>query len=379
MKKLAFLLAMIISINLLTLVSSAEISCNAYILIEASTGRVLNEYNAHERLSPASLTKIMLLLLIAEEINAGRLSFDENVTVTESVYGVDGSVIWLEPGEVMSVNDLVKAVVISSANDAAVALAVHISGSEEKFAQEMNRKAHTLRIQNTNFVNVTGFDHPEHYTSAYDVAIMSSALMREGNYIHFAEFMLTRLDSVRTGTERETQLVNTNKLALYYKGVEGIKTGTTDNAGFCLSTSALRNDMRLISVVMGCKNEEGRVDLSEQLLDYGFENYELYRPDTKTEFDNVHLLDGLERELAVIEESNTSIVIPKGRGGSVKYEIYLPEKVTAPILKNQPVGTITGTLDGEVVYESYIVAAHNAPKMTFWKCFTNLIKDFFIF
>jgi D-alanyl-D-alanine carboxypeptidase (penicillin-binding protein 5/6) len=348
----------------------------AYILVESSTGRVLSEHNADEQLAPASLTKIMVLLLIAEEINAGRLSLNDSAAVSAHASSRTGSVIWLEPGEIMSVDDMVKAVIISSANDATVALAEHIGGSEENFVRLMNQKAYVLGMRNTNFTNAVGYDEPEHYTTARDAAAMSRALMRGDNYKLFAEHMLTRLCSVRTGTERETQLLNTNNLITYYNGIEGIKTGTTDNAGYCLSAAATREDLRLISVVMGCKDEYDRVDLSERLLDYGFASYEIFR-DTGMEFENLPIDNGVERELAIAVETPEAIVLPKGRSGEIEYNIYLPERVTAPIARNQPVGTITAALDGEVMYEGYIIATHGAQEMTFFRVAMFLVRGFF--
>ena len=242
----------------------------------------------------------------------------------------------------------------------------------------MNQKAYVLKMRDTNFVNAVGYDEPNHYTTARDVAIMSRALMRKGNYCIYQEYMLTRLCSVRTGTERETQLLNTNNLITYYKGIEGIKTGTTDNAGHCLSAAATRNDMRLISVVMGCKDEFDRVDLSEKLLNYGFAGYELHRPtDIGVELEKLTVVNGVEREMAIMQLEPPAIVIPKGRAKSLDYEVYLPDDVTAPIVRNQPVGTVTALLDGEVVYESYIVAAEMSPKLTFFRVLNRLARGFF--
>ncbi|MCL2071766.1 MAG: D-alanyl-D-alanine carboxypeptidase [Oscillospiraceae bacterium] len=374
------------NVGLVSAISATEPSAEAalpdsvaHILIEASTGRVLSEANADERLAPASLTKIMLLLLAAEEINAGRLSFDALVTVSSHASKMDGSVIWLEQGESMSVADLVKSVVISSANDAAVALAEHISGSEEEFVKLMNRKAYVLGMSETNFVNAAGYDHPDHYTTAKDAATMSRALMRDENYELFSDYMLTRLCSVRAGTDREAQLLNTNKLITYYNGIEGIKTGTTDNAGHCLAAAATRDDMRLISVVMGCKDEADRVNRTEALLDYGFGNYELYRGFGKDlePFENLSVAGGVQRELKLAQiRDDSGIVIQKGRAGDIDYRIYLPEKVTAPIARNQPVGTVTATLDGKVVHESYITAEHTVHELTLFRVFAFLIRAF---
>jgi D-alanyl-D-alanine carboxypeptidase (penicillin-binding protein 5/6) len=391
MKKVSFLLAIIVFWGCLAAINPSKAvgqpassqgqvfmpASRAYILTESSTGQVLAEHNADLRLAPASLTKIMLLLLIAEELNAGRFCLSEQVTASSNAFGAGGSVIWLDTGEVMSAADLVKAVVMTSANDATIALAEHIAGSEQEFVWLMNQKAHVLGMKNTNFVNSAGFDHPEHYSTARDVAIMSRALMREANYPHFSENMLTRLCSVRAGTPRETQLLNTNNLITYYKGIEGIKTGTTDNAGFCLAASALRNDMRLISVVMGCRDNYDRVDLSEKLLDHGFESFELYSPKSNLQLVPPTVQNGVVRELTITELEIPPAVIPKGRAGDIKYDVYLPPTVTAPINRNQPVGTITATLDGEVVYESYVVAAHSVQKLTFRKVLASMVLRFF--
>jgi len=382
MKKTAFFLAVILFAGLFNPIprsyaESVMTSAKTHILMEASTGRVLSEYKSGEKVQIASMTKIMLLLLTAEEINAGRLSLDENVTASNRASGVTGSVIWLDPGEVMSVRDLVKSVIIASANDAAIALAERIGGSEEAFVKQMNIKALTLGMSYTHFSNAVGFDDGDNYSTAKDVAVMSAALMRDENYALFSEFMLTRLSSVRTGTPRESQLLNTNKLITFYDGIEGLKTGTTDMAGYCISAVAKRGDMRLICVLTGCYDDSSRVKSAQTLLDYGFGGYELFRPDLGENLPNVSVTGGVERELPVIEEKSGVIVIPKGRKGDVKYEVYIPERITAPVSKNQPVGNITATLDGVTVYESYIVAAKNAEKLTFWKSFRILAWEFF--
>ncbi|MCL1903206.1 MAG: D-alanyl-D-alanine carboxypeptidase [Oscillospiraceae bacterium] len=391
MKKVLFLLVSIILLNNVAVSVFAEeteneqkredeIESASYILTEASTGTVLSEFNADERLAPASLTKIMVLLLAAEEIIAGRLSLTDTVSVSSRASGADGSVIWLETGEIMSVDDLLKAVIIASANDAAVALAEHIGGTEDAFVKLMNQKAYVLGMNNTNFNNAAGYDHPDHYTTARDAATMSRALMRDENYILFSDNMLTRLSSVRTGTEKEAQLLNTNKLITSYNGIEGIKTGTTDNAGFCLSAAASRNEMRLISVVMGCKDNDGRFELSKKLLDYGFDNYELYGDfgNELEPFESLSVKGGFENEMRITRtQSESGIVIPKGRAKDIEYTVYLPKSVSAPVSRNQPVGTITAKLDGKIVYEGYIAAYETVNKLTVLKIFTFLVRRFF--
>jgi D-alanyl-D-alanine carboxypeptidase (penicillin-binding protein 5/6) len=390
MKKLAFLLTLFVLSGSVATAFAADNepqqpapASAAYILVETSTGRVLRESNSDERLPPASLTKIMTLLLVAEEINAGRLSMTDTVAVTAHAASITGSTIWLEQGERMSVADLVKSVVIASANDAAVALAEHVSGCEAEFVALMNRRAHTLGMTNTVFANAAGLDERllEHYTSARDVALMSRALMRDEIYSHFAEYLLTRLCSVRTGTARETQLLNTNRLISYYEGIEGLKTGTTDAAGHCLSAVASRGELQLISVVMGCLDEDGRLTLSELLLDYGFASFEIHRPEPAAIAQLAELrlpvARGLVQDVALTAQESPAIVIPRGRAGDIRYEVYLPPEITAPIAANQPVGTITATLDGELLYEGYITAANEVERLTFLRVLGRLLRRFF--
>jgi D-alanyl-D-alanine carboxypeptidase (penicillin-binding protein 5/6) len=385
MKKLTAILTIFSLFALLTNfvpVSATEnpAPANSYILIDASSGKILRENNSEVQLAPASLTKMMLLLLIAEELNANRLCLTEEVAASPHAAATYGATVWLETGEIMTAGDLLKSVVMASANDAAVALAEHIAkGSEADYAAIANRRAHVLGMTQTNFVNATGLDAPEHVSTARDMAILAKAVMRGENYRHYSEHMLTRLCSVRTGTERESQLLNTNRLITFYNGVEGIKTGTTPSAGYCLAAAATRNDFRLISVVMGCEDEDARLELSESLLDFGFENFEKYIPQVQqTELVmTVPVERGILQEITVVPEEAPVIVVPRGRAGEIKYEIYLPDIVSAPVAQGQPVGTITATLDGQVVYEGYVLAAQGAQRLTFLKTLGFLVRSFF--
>ena len=388
MKKLVLFLAIIVFSANLPFASAAENPPNlpraaAFILTDAASGKALYEHNADERLAPASLTKMMLLLLVAEELAAGRLFLTDEVITSPHAADTHGATIWLNAGESMSVEDLLKAVVIASANDAAVALAEHlVRGSEGDYASLANRRAHVLGMTGTNFANATGLDNPNHYSTARDMAILAGAVMREDNYRHLSGFMLTRLCSVRTGTARESQLLNTNKLISYYDGIEGIKTGTTDAAGFCLAAAAARGELRLISVVLGCGSEEARLELSEELLDRGFAGYErhvLNPPAHEDKFAQLVLpvLRGVQKEVSLVPQIAPSLVIPKGRGGDIKYEVYLPDEITAPIAQWQPVGTITATLDGQVLYEGYVLAAESVQRLTFMKTLGYLARSFF--
>ena len=266
-KILSALLSMLFILNSSPVLSAEEQfspeSAKAVILTERETGQVLYEYNADARLPIASVTKIMTLLIAAEEISEGRLSFDETAVCSAYAGSMDGSVIWLTEGEEMSVGDIIKSVVIASANDACVMLAEHIEGSETAFVERMNKTAAELKMTNTNFVNCVGYDHENHYSSARDISVMAAELRK---YDFFDEFLMTRLDSVRTGTKTETQLLNTNKLITSYNGITGLKTGTTDGAGCCLCATAKRGNMSLIGVVLGCESDEKRFEEAEKLL-----------------------------------------------------------------------------------------------------------------
>ncbi len=347
----------------------------AYVLAEASTGKILLQKNANDSLPMASVTKIMLLLILAEELNKGKVSFEDMVPVSAYASSMEGSVIWLEPGEIMSLHDLVKSVVISSANDATVAVAEYLSGSEEEFVKRMNTRAGELNMTKTHFKNCVGFDDDEHYTSAYDVALMTAALFK---YDIYSEFMMTRLSSVRTGTERETQLLNTNKLANYYTGILGGKTGTTDNAGYCLSECAERNGMRVISVVLGAKNEDGRVNLSEYLLDKGFSDYQMFTPEVDyMTLAPISVEGGVKRTAEIELIRLPKCVIEKGTSSKIQYSYSLPESVSAPVKRGDVIGKVTATIGNEIVFESDLAVNENVDKLTLLKSLSFLFKCFF--
>lgn len=344
------------------------------ILIEFTTGQVLYENNAQEKLPIASLTKIMCLLLWAEDMKEGALSFEDTVTCSSHANSMDGSVIWLEVGEQMSVHDLIKSVVISSANDACVALAENSEGSEKAFVKRMNERAAQLGMKNTNFENCVGYDSDNHYSTAYDIAIVTSELMK---YDYFSEFMLTRLDNVRQG-ERETQLLNTNKLINSYNGIVGGKTGTTDNAGNCFSGCAKRGDLKLVSVVLGCKETEQRFDISESLLDYGFAGFEMFTPKIDSEkLTPIIVENGVSKQINVRVRKLFSAVIPKGFSSQVTYDYILTDKLTAPVDSGTTVGKLTIMLSDEIIFESDIVAVETVEQLTFWKSFLFLLQSLF--
>lgn len=341
------------------------------ILTEAATGQVLYSQNPHEKLPIASVTKIMTLLLAAEEIKAGRLSMEDTVVASHHAFSMDGSVIWLNEGEKMSVYDITRSIVISSANDACVALAEHIGGSEEKFVSKMNKKAAELGMSNTHFINCTGLDADNHYSTAADVAKMAAQLRK---YDCYDEFLLTRLTYVREGTDRATQLLNTNRL-LDYKGITGLKTGTTDNAGYCFTATAKRNQMELVAVVLGAKTDNGRFDIAKELLDYGFQGFELFSP----QFDygkitNVKVKNGVVKEISVIPRQNLQCLIPKGTSKQVTYLYDIRKEVAAPVKAGDQVGKIIVLLGNDTLFVVPVTAGKESEELTFAKSFWYVLK-----
>ena len=350
-------------------------TAKAAILVESSTGKALCGYNENTRLPMASVTKIMTLLIAAEEIDAGRLGFDDTAVCSEHANSMDGSVIWLETGEEMTVGDLAKSIVIASANDACVMLAEHIAGSEEAFVGRMNARAAELGMTNTHFANCVGYDDKDHYSSARDIAVMAAEL-RE--YDCYDDFLLTRLDSVRTGTARETQLLNTNKLITSYSGITGLKTGTTDEAGCCFCGTAKRGNMELTAVVLGCETDSDRFEAARNLLDLGFENYErvVPRPDV-SELLEVPVERGIKRGVDTRFAGVQELILEKGSGALIKYHYSRTAAVEAPVEKGQVLGYVTMSIGGEVIGNAKIIAAESVPKLDLARCFDYMIKAFF--
>lgn len=334
------------------------------ILTESATGQVLYSQNPDEKLPIASVTKIMTLLIAAEEMKEGRITMEDTVTASFHAFSMEGSVIWLNEGEKMSLYDITRSIVISSANDACAALAEYISGSEDAFVQRMNKRAAELGMTNTNFVNSTGLDADNHYSTAADVAKMAAELRK---YDYYDEFLLTRLTYVREGTDRATQLLNTNRL-LSYKGITGLKTGTTDNAGYCFAATAKRGDMELIAVVLGAETDEGRFDIAKQLLDYGFDGFQLFSPTFEEErLTDIKVEKGVEKTIAIEAEKSLKCLIPKGKSSEVTYLYNIREKVKAPIKKGDQVGKIIVLLGDDTLFVAKVTAKSDCEELTFWK------------
>ena len=350
-------LALPMSVNA---VSAESITATSAILMEASTGKVLFEKNSHEQRPCASITKVMTMLLVCEAIDSGKLSLDDMVTSSAHAAGMGGSDIWLEEGEMMSVHDMIKATVVASANDAAVALAEHLYGSEEAFVSKMNEKAKALGMNDTVFKNCNGLDEEGHLTSAYDVAVMSKELMKHEMIFEYTSIWL---DNLRDG---KTQIVNTNKLLKTYNGITGLKTGTTDDAGCCMSASATRDNLSLVAVVLGCGTGKERFADAAALLDYGFANYSVKELSLPKDFTNIIKVEnGMAENVGISCEVKGNVVLDKNSQTEIKENLKLPEKVTAPITKGQKIGTLTYSTQDETIYTFDIVADSEVEEISF--------------
>lgn len=336
-----------------------EISFNAksVILTEASTGKTLFESNSHESLPPASVTKIMTMLLIMEAIDRGEISYDTVVTASERAKSMGGSTIFLDTNEKMSVEDLLKGIAVASGNDACVAMAEHLCGSEEAFAAKMNERAAQLGMKDTHFVNCNGLDAPGHFTSAYDIALMSRELMRHKEIFKFTTIWM---DSLRGG---KFSLANTNKLIRFYSGANGLKTGSTSVAGCCISAAAKRGEMQLIAVVLGAPTSKERFAAASNLLNYGFANYGVTQFGEKgSEIRSVAVESGKSGSVMAVAKESSSALLQKSQIKKAKIHINLPKKVKAPVKKGSALGEIIITLDGETISRTDIVASHSVGK-----------------
>ena len=345
--------------------------CKSAILMEANTGTVLFEQNANEALPPASVTKIMTLLLVMEAIEKGNIKLDDTVTASAHACSMGGSQIYLKEGEQMTVEEMIKSVVISSANDAAVALAEHIEGSEEAFVNKMNERAKALGMINTNFENTNGLDDTakNHVTSAKDIAIMSRALIK---YEKITEYSSIWMDTIRNG---EFGLTNTNRLVRFYKGATGLKTGSTSKAGFCISATATRNGMTLICVIMAAPTRDIRNQSATAILDWGFSNFALYSSQGKT-IENIYVSGGKENTISAKHEDFICVIEKdKIKNISVKEEIY--EDLCAPLGEKEIVGRVSYSLNGSEIGRRDIVSTQSVEKTDFltiiYKIFSQIV------
>lgn len=347
-----------------------EVTAPSTVLMEASSGTVLFEKNSHEVRPCASITKVMTLCLTFDAIEAGKFSLTDTLTASAHAASMGGSDIWLKEGEAMTVDDLLKATVIMSANDAAVVLAENVAGSEEAFVAQMNEKAQELGMEDTVFKNCNGLDEEGHVTSAHDVALMSRELLTHPKIF---DYTLTWIDYVRNG---ETQLVNTNKLIRSYQGITGLKTGTTSKAGSCITATAERNSLGLIAVVLGAENTENRFRDAAALLDYGFANWSVTVPELPRVPD-VPVKGAMEKTIAAKVGEAPKVLIKSSEAGALEETVELPENLEAPVLAGDVIGRVKYSLGGKVVAEVPITAAENAEKITLFSSFWYLLQGLF--
>ncbi len=341
-------------------------------LMDVNTGTVLYESNAHEKLAPASVTKVMTMLLIMEAVDSGKIAMTDMVTASETASAKGGSQIYLKAGETMSVRDMLKAIAVSSANDCACAMAEHLAGSEQAFVSLMNERAKELGMEDTSFVNCTGLDDgpdaDQHRTSAHDIAVMSRELLK--NHPGIKEFTTIWMDTLRNGT---FGLSNTNKLVRFYPGATGLKTGFTSGAGYCLSASAERDGLGLIAVVMGADTSANRNAACKSLLDYGFANYAIITPEL-TEAEPVKVNLGKAESVSAVLGAGGSLLVEKGLKGSVTMEMTMFGSVDAPVEQGQQLGTLTVKAGESVLKEIPLLAEESVPRLTFWELAGKVLR-----
>ena len=376
MKRLGWILVSIsLLLGLLPLQAHAanlEVEAKSALLMDVATGTILFEQNCHEPLAPASVTKVMTMLLIMEAIDSGKISWGDSVTTSEAAAAKGGSQVFLKVGESMTVEDMVKSIAVSSANDCACAMAEHLAGSEAAFVDAMNARAKELGMNDTQFVNCTGLDDGEdaanHRTSAHDIALMSRELLK--NHPDITTFTTIWMDSIRNG---EFGLSNTNKMVRFYSGCTGLKTGFTRGAGYCLSASAEREGLQLIAVVMGCETTQKRFAACKSMLDYGFANYALIQPELP-ENATVPVKLGITDSVKAVPASDGQMLIDKGQKSAVTTEVVLDEEVTAPVSQGQRLGTMTIKAGEQILAEIPMVAEAGVEKLTFWQMYKKLLR-----
>lgn len=347
-----------------------DITAPSAVLMEAGTGKVLFEKDMNSIRACASITKVMTMVLVMEAVDDGKIKMEDSVCASAHAASMGGSDIWLEEGEIMTVYDLIKATVVASANDAAVALAEEICGSEDAFVEKMNQKAKKLGMKNTTFKNCNGLDEDGHLTSAYDVALMSRELIKHKEIFEFTSIWM---DELRGG---KTQIVNTNKLLKTYKGITGLKTGTTSQAGACISATATRDKLSLIAVVLGSATGKERFTDASTLLDYGFANYSVYTPEYKEEIPEILVKNGMQSNLKATANISGCIVLEKGQSKDITCKLDIKSEVEAPVNKGDKVGTLTFYIGKEKLKEYPVVASHIVDKMDLSSVLALLFRFF---
>ena len=347
-----------------------DLNCRAAILIEQGSGRVLYEKNADERVPIASITKVMTLLLAFEAVHDGRLTMETPVPVSEHAYHMGGSQIWLEPGEQMTLDDMLKAICISSANDAAVAVAEYVGGSETAFAEMMNVRAYELGMKNTHFVTACGLDEAGHLSTARDVALMSREMLL--HHTEVRDYCSIWMDTLRGGA---TQLVNTNKLVRFYPGATGLKTGSTDSAKYCISATAEKDGMELIAVILGGSTSDKRFSDAKALLNYGFAAYSLVTVTPESPLPAVPVTLGTQKTVQSVLTSESALLLEKSRANGLTQAVSLPESIDAPVEEGEPLGTLDiFDAHGTPVASLPLLAGESIPHLTWSELFCRLLK-----
>lgn len=353
--------------------NSLNLESGGAILIEQKTGKVLYEHNMHEQLRPASVTKVMSLLLIMEALDSGQITLEDKVPCSETAAGMGGSQIWLEVGEELTVDEMLKAICVVSANDCTVAMAEYLCGSQEAFVEKMNERAKELGMNDTTFKNCHGIDEDGHVTSAYDIALMSRELLN--NHPTILNYTTIWMDTLRDG---ESELVNTNKLIRNYKGATGLKTGSTSVALYNLSASATRDGLSLIAVIMKAPSTKVRFAEAQKLLDYGFSNYQYKDLATRgSVLKEAEVTKGVTSKVNLVLESDVGILVKKGEDKNIEQTINLEENLSAPIVEGQKVGEIVYKLNGEEVGRTNIVAESSVEKKTFFSIASYVYRNWF--
>lgn len=375
MKRICFFICIVMLFTTVAVRGESEIvpagDAKAYILIEQSTGDVLLEQNADEQLPIASVTKIMTMLLIMEEIDSGRLSYDDIVTVSENAMSYGGSTMFLETGEQLPVSDMLKGIAVASANDGCVAMAEHICGSETAFVEKMNEKAEELGMTNTHFVNTNGLDDENHYSSARDVATMSRELLNHPGILNYTSIWT---DELRDG---KFKLANTNKLIRFYTGANGLKTGSTSAALCCLSASAVRDDMQLIAVVLGAPTSAKRFSSARALLDYGFANYGITKlVESGEEICDADVMNGTVETVKGICSENKTILDKKGGAQSIERRVFIDEDLSAPLHEGDVIGRLEFVRGDTVVDTAQICAASDVEKKSVLMIMRDLLNRY---
>ena len=353
--------------------NTLNLQSGSAILIDQDSGQVLYEHNSHDKLRPASVTKIMSILLIMEALDSGEIKLTDKVPCSEKASSMGGSQIWLTTTETLTVDEMLKCMCVVSANDCTVAMAEFLCGSTDAFVDKMNQRAKELGMNDTCFKNCHGIDEDDHVTSSYDIAIMSRELLSKHPSIK--NYTTIWMDSIRDG---KSQLVNTNKLVRNYEGCTGLKTGSTSLALYNLSASATRDNLNLIAVIMKAPTTALRFSEAKQLLDYGFNNYTSYQLSTENEIvKNISISQGVEKNLNAIYSSSNNIMLPKGSESKITQEINIPDTLTAPISQGEKIGEINYYLDGNLLASVDIVSDRSIKKIGFVNMSTYLIKQWF--